>query len=322
MRLGVVLLAALLAQAATRVEKTAYQGWRNCYRISNGTVEVIVTTDVGPRVIRYGFAGGENEFFEDPKQAGRTGGNEWRAYGGHRLWHAPEAMPRTYWPDNGPVETEDIPGGLRLIQAVEGTTGIQKEIDVRLAGEGSRVHLVHRLRNQGPWPVELAPWTLTVMAPGGVGIFPLPPRGPHPQNLLPTSRIAMWAYTDFSDPRWQLGYRYLLLRQDANAKTPQKIGLSVPDGWAAYLRGEHLFVKRFTFEKDASYPDYGVNVESFTNADMLELETLGPLAKLQPGAVAEHAEHWFLYRGVRWEKAGDEGVIQAVLPRVKESQIR
>ena len=321
MRLGVVLLTALLAHAAVVVEKTAYKGWPNCYRISNGTVELIVTTDVGPRVIRYAFVGGENEFFEDPAQVGKTGGSEWRAYGGHRLWHSPEAMPRTYWPDNVPVKAEPIPGGLRLVQPVEGTTGIQKEIDIRLDQQGSRVQLIHRLRNQGPWPVELAPWTLTVMAPGGVGIFPLPPRGPHPENLLPTSRIAMWAYTDFSDPRWHLGFRYLLLRQDSKAKTPQKIGLSIPDGWAGYLRGDHLFLKRFAFRKDAHYPDYGVNVESFTNADMLELETLGPLSRLEPGATAEHTEHWFLHRGVRWEKANDDGVIQAILPRVKESQL-
>lgn len=321
MRLALVLLVAVLANAATRVEKTAYKGWPNCYRITNGTVELIVTTDVGPRVIRYGFVGGENEFFEDPAQVGKTGGSEWRAYGGHRLWHAPEAMPRTYWPDNVPVKSESIPGGLRLIQSVEGTTGIQKEIDVRLADEGSRVHLIHRLRNQGPWPVELAPWTLTVMSPGGVGIFPLPPRGSHPENLLPTSRIAMWAYTDFSDLRWHLGFRYLLLRQDPKATTPQKIGLSVPDGWAAYLRSDHLFVKRFAFLKDANYPDYGVNVESFTNAQMLEVETLGPLKNLGPGAVAELTEHWFLYRGVRLEKQNDDGVIQAILPRVKESQV-
>jgi hypothetical protein len=29
-----------------------------------------------------------------------------------------------------------------------------------------------------------------------------------------------------------------------------------------------------------------------------------------------------LYRGVRWEKQNDEGVIQAILPRVKESEVR
>lgn len=37
------------------IEKTPYGGWPNCYRIFDNEIELIVTTDVGPRVIRYGF---------------------------------------------------------------------------------------------------------------------------------------------------------------------------------------------------------------------------------------------------------------------------
>jgi hypothetical protein len=29
--------------AAVKVEKTEYRGWANCYRVSNGEIEVIVT---------------------------------------------------------------------------------------------------------------------------------------------------------------------------------------------------------------------------------------------------------------------------------------
>ncbi len=44
----------------TKVEKVEFKGWKNNLKLSNGTVELIATLDVGPRVIRYGFAGGEN----------------------------------------------------------------------------------------------------------------------------------------------------------------------------------------------------------------------------------------------------------------------
>jgi hypothetical protein len=40
------------------IENVSYGGWPNCLRIANDEVELIVTTDVGPRVIRYGFIGG------------------------------------------------------------------------------------------------------------------------------------------------------------------------------------------------------------------------------------------------------------------------
>lgn len=103
------------------IEKTKYKGWENCVRVSNGRVELVVTTDIGPRIIRYGFVGKENEFCEVKSQLGLIGGDEWRIYGGHRLWHSPEDEKRTYEPDNGPVGWEEIPGGIKTLQEVVNT---------------------------------------------------------------------------------------------------------------------------------------------------------------------------------------------------------
>src|SRR5882724_8237798 len=83
------------ATAAVTIEKTAYGGWPNCYRISNGEVELIATTDVGPRILRYGFVSGQNVFREFKEQLGKSGETEWQARGGHRLWMAPEAVTET-----------------------------------------------------------------------------------------------------------------------------------------------------------------------------------------------------------------------------------
>ena len=46
------------------VQKTDYRGWPNCCRLSNGLIDLIATTDVGPRIIRFGFVGEDNEFKE------------------------------------------------------------------------------------------------------------------------------------------------------------------------------------------------------------------------------------------------------------------
>ncbi len=302
------------------MEKIAYGGWENCVRLSNGAVELVVTADVGPRVIRFGFAGGENEFKEFDDTLGKTGGEDWRIYGGHRLWHAPEAAPRTYFPDNAPVKVEEREGHVRFIPPRETTTGIEKEIDIRLDPKEARVEVVHRLRNAGLWPVELAPWALSVMAPGGVAIIPFPPRGSHEGNLLPANSMTLWAYTDMSDPRWTWGARYILLRQDSNIPGLQKVGVMVPSGWAAYANRGSLFVKRFGFDAGAVYADLGCNVEIFTNDEMLELETLGPQAALAPGDSVEHVEHWFLFKDVPVPK-DDADVDEHVLPRVEAAKI-
>jgi hypothetical protein len=222
------------------VEKVTYEGWPNCYRLANGQSELIVTTDVGPRLIHFGFVDGCNEFATVADHLGQSDGPDWRIYGGHRLWHAPEAQPRTYYPDNIPVKIDSHGGFTRLIQPVETTTGLQKEMDITLADNRAEVTVTHRLRNHNMWPVALAPWALSVMAPGGTAVLPLPPRGSHGENLLPSTRLNLWAYTDMSDPRWVWGEKYILLRQEPGNARPQKVGGMVTEGWLAYVHDGRL----------------------------------------------------------------------------------
>jgi hypothetical protein len=304
-----------LQEATMKVEKITYGGWQNCYRLTNGVMELVVTADVGPRIIRCGFVGDSNVFKEYPEMLGRTGGDEWRIYGGHRLWHAPEARPRTYYPDNEPVGLAQYPDHVRVTQPTEKSTGIRKEMDITLSGDGAHVRVLHRLTNVNLWAAHLAPWALTVMPPGGTAILPLPPRGSHEANLPPTNSLTMWAYTDLSDPRWTWGRRYILLHQSPDHPQPQKLGVMAPDAWVVYVRDSTMFLKKFDYVAGATYPDMGATVETFTNAEMLELETLGPLAHLQPNASIEHVEHWYLYRGVP-VPMNEADVDEHVLPKI------
>ncbi len=305
---------ALAAGAEVKIDKTAYQGWPNCYRVSNGVVELVATGDIGPRIIRYGFAGGQNMFWEDPKTLGKTGGDTWQLIGGHRLWVAPEAAPRTYAPDNSPVDVKIEGAVLRATQPVEPTTGLQKEIVVQMAATGTAVTLTHRVTNRNLWTIELAPWALTMMAPGGVSVAAFPPRGKHPQALVPTHPLVMWAYTDFSDRRWQLNKKYLILRQDPKNPEPQKAGFFNADTWAAYLLGSDLFIKRYRADPSKMYADFACTYEAFTNADFLELETLGPITKLEPGGSLDHVERWSLHAKIKPAGWTDAEIDRVILP--------
>jgi len=279
------------------MQKVSYRGWAECYRLANERIEVIATASVGPRLIHLSTPGGENILGVMPEQAGLTGGHEWRLYGGHRLWHAPEAKPRSYFPDNAPVSAIVDGDTLRLLPAVETTTGIQKEIAITLVGDEPHLEVRHVLENTGLWPVELAPWALTVLGQGGVAILPQSQWAP-PDGLLPNRVLVLWPYSDLRDPRVDWGSRYVLLRQDPKRQPPFKVGLNVTEGWAAYYRQGQLFVKCFDYEPGAEYPDGGCSVESYTNDAFIELETVAPSVLLEPGEAVEHVEHWFLYDGV------------------------
>jgi hypothetical protein len=293
-------------------------GLPNCLLLSNGTAEVVVTTDVGPRVIRYGFAGSGNVLGECPEEAVATEWGEWKPWGGHRLWTAPEAAPRSYAPDNEPVGVEPAgERGVRLVPPVESRTGMQKELSVALDAGGSGVTLTHRLTNRGAWRVEVAAWALTIMRGGGEVFIPQEPYGPHPQNLLPARPLVLWPYTDMSDPRLRFGRRLLRVRTDAARSEPQKLGVANKRGWAAYLFDRTLFVKRFGHEEGAPYPDLGCNNEVFTAGSFIELESLSKLAQLEPGESVEHVERWSLFGDFEAADADEdlEAAVTALLAR-------
>ncbi len=279
-----------------QIERISYAGWEDCVRLSNGTIELIITTLVGPRIIHCGFCGGQNLFATIQDELGGRNESDFQLRGGHRFWIAPEDMTLTYEPDNKPVEVEYVTNGVRVRSAVGERSGCQKQITITMDVEAGKVDLVHRLTNCGDVTRQAAPWALSVMAPGGIAVIPLPPKIPHAEAWLHNQLWTVWPYTDFSDGRWTFGKHYLLFRQDVT-KGPAKLGIAQREGWAAYQLGADIFLKRFSFDEHATYPDGGVNFETFSNEQILELETLGALVDLAPGESAEHTEAWELQTG-------------------------
>ena len=279
------------------MKKIEYENLPNCIFLSNGEVEIIVTTDVGPRILFYGFSGGENVLGWHLDAKVETALGEFKPYGGHRLWIAPENMPNSYAPDNAPVEYEfDVrKNSLRLIQPIEPVTKTQKEMTVTLDEKGSGVSVNHKIKNLGADQIEIAAWALTVMREGGVCEIPNEPFAAYgAETLLPVRNLSLWSYTDLSDARWELTKDFIRLRVDEHKKEPQKIGVLNRQGWAKYTVGNLEFTKQFGFVADAIYPDMNANTELYTAGDFVEIESLSPLRKIQPNESVKHLERWEL----------------------------
>ncbi len=189
--------------------------------------------------------------------------------------------------DDAPVRIEEKSGIIKVSGNTEIQNNIQKEIEIRPAGARS-VEVLNRIKNTGRWPVTLACWALTVMKTGGFAIIPVKAGE---EGLLPDRRISLWSYTDLSDKRLVFEKDFIFLKQDVKSKSPIKIGAMAYPSWTAYRIDGLLFVKKFVEEK-GDYPDFGCDVEVYTNSEMLELETVGPLKNLEPGCAAEHKEIW------------------------------
>ncbi len=275
-------------------EHVSFEGWPNCFRLFNRQIELIVTTDVGPRIISFGFVNGPNLLHVSKDDKGQTGGDSWRIYGGHRLWHSPEVMPRTYSPDNKKVNHSWNGKTLKLTQDIEPITGLIKEMEITLSPGSDQVDIVHRILNHNLWEVELAPWAITAFAGGGRIILPQEPYIDPADFLLPARPVVLWYYTHMSDPRYTWGNKYIQLVHDAAITSEQKIGILNKQGWAAYHGDGALVMIMFDFDPAARYEDYGCNNEAYVNGDFLELETLGPITRLTPGNAVEHTEHWLI----------------------------
>lgn len=284
------------------VDLTEYKGWKDCVKVSNGIVELIATTQVGPRIIRFGLVDGDNEFAEVEEQLGTTGSDEWQIYGGHRLWHSPEIEGRTDLPDNSFVPYTLLKNGVILSQNTEKETGIKKTMCVTMSGSGE-VNITHTLTNEALWDVELAPWAISVTATGGLQVMPAPDTY---KQFLPNRTITLWTYTKMNDARINWGDKYMFLKQDVHCDGPFKFGYPNIHGWAASFNHNNMFVKRHQHKTDCIYPDFNCSYETYTCDYMMELETLGPLVTLAPGQSVDHIESWALFSNVNPPQSENE----------------
>jgi hypothetical protein len=276
----------------------------DCVSLENAALSLLVTRSVGPRILSLRFNGGENLFAELPDfVTERPDGEIFHFYGGHRLWHAPECTLRTYIPDDAPVESVPTQNGLLVTQPVEVQTGIEKSIHISLVADKPQVIVRHTLTNRGLWPLECAPWAITQFKTGGVAILP---QAQLQNGFLPNRSLALWPYTDIASPHVTWGNRYILVR--AEMEKPFKVGFPNPSGWLAYWRDGTLFVKRAAFDVQAEYYDFGSSSECYCNDRFLELETLAPKGRLEPGESAAHTETWELFANVDSPK--DENAVQ------------
>lgn len=290
------------------IEKLSFLNQPNCHRIANDLVDLIVSTDVGPRILRYGFIGQENILGENPHFSLTTPWGDWKPWAGHRLWVAPEEKPKSYAPDNSPVHAE-ITGHYRicLTQPVD-RAGFEKQITVELAVEGTGVVVHHQITNRNQSGARIAPWAITLVRGAGVALIPLEQFRSHAECVAPASSIVLWYYTDLTDPRFILGPRLLRLRSNASQRNPQKIGAINRRGWCAFHHSatRTLFLKSVSYDPGAIYPDFGANTEVYTAGDFAEIETLGPLVDLAPNESVNHVERWRLGHEVELARSDDE----------------
>ena len=264
---------------------------KQCVEIKAGDLRLAVTTKVGPRIIGCFIGDSDfNHFAVLPATPYPGVDNGFVLYGGHRLWHSPEEVPRTYEPDNDSVKVVQQKTGVEFICKPCEATGMLKKIFVEPL-ENGLICVTHTIENTGMWPVELAPWTLSQMAPGGTCIMPL---GTDPEGypFAPDRKLNFWPYTDLKDKRLVLGSDYIMVKSDPKCEKSLKIGYNNFAGWVAYVNNGQALVKYFDYDFEGEYSDDGCSNECYTCKDFTEMELLGAKETLEPGEAVQFVEYW------------------------------
>lgn len=293
----VPMLASGAAQARVTVGKTDYHGWTSAYRLSNGTVELVIVPQIG-RIMRYGFVGGPNVLWENAGLLGKLPDpqitpTDWMNFGGDKLWNAPQS--RSGWPpdpvlDRGECAVTVLPGGrITMTGRISPKFGIRFRREITLSGNGTAVTLKNTLTNESAQPVEWAIWEVAQIDNPKSVLFSRSESGKFPDG-----------YHLFSD--FKLGPDMLIsagnevgLRR--NASQGSKIGTDAPSGWIKGFVADQEFTLFARRESGRTYTDDDCTQQIYVNADPLnyaEMELLGPIRQIRPGETTAFETHWSL----------------------------
>ncbi len=294
------------------IKEVAYKNYGKCVAISNELMEVLVTVDVGPRIIKCNIHGKENMLFEDIERVQKADvcasfgpGKTWYTYGGHRIWLSPEEFPLTYYPDNEKVLYTVNARGAEFMPETQSVTGLKITMSIEMAEDKPEIKITHKITNTLRSPIKGAVWCITVMDAGGTAVLPMPTED---TGLLPNRAVVLWPYANMSEKRHFWGDRYIAVKQDPLARTNTKIGINNTSGKSAYINHSQALVKTVEYIKDGEYPDFGCTSEIYANNIFEELETLSPFQTIAKDETMEHIETWTLVDNIEQPEMNNEAL--------------
>ncbi len=272
------------------VEKTEFQGFE-AVRITNGKGdELIILTEVGPRIISFKPEGGENFFYLDEESFSKKNINsdEWHVYGGTRLWVSPEG-PTTYAPDNVAVQAS-LNDFRVTIMTLDESTSIKKIIQVQ--AEERHFTIDYTIVNEGSLLQTAGIWALSCIIPGKGSAIYLPWGEGSEWNVKDMKYWRSWlgVGSDVQSKQWRPTNEFFIINPTGETG---KVGFTNRHGFALFQRGDLSFIKKSDYIEGADYPDDGCNFEIYTSSPFYEVETLSPLYCLKPGVSYTHREEWW-----------------------------
>lgn len=251
-----------------------YAGWNNCIHLSNTVCEAVITTDVGPRIIRYSKVGGPNLLHVDEYAAGQTEETKtWRAYAGHSfdayvngdIFLPPENVPVTYTLGADRIDFDPVQ-----------FDGVSKTIAIRMCRRGG-LEIKETITNTGDAAISVAVQGNTLLPSGGIAAMPL------------TAAPVMGG----ERPELKQGEKLSLIEPDQVYPSDFEVAGHADELWCGYFHQGQLFIMTSP-EVEGEYKD-DINVSFSANPRRVKISSHSPEVVLQPGESVTLTEVWNIF---------------------------
>lgn len=285
--------------------RTNYHGWADSIWVSNGRVEAIVVPAIG-RVMQFRLAGEETgPFWENADLAGvpapsADGGEaqDWRNYGGDRVWPSPQlnwrSVMATNWPppvgfDGSAVEAQTDGWVVTLESPTDPAFGVKVTRRIELAADAPSMEIVTKYEKMDRNTLDLGIWVMTQLKEPVSLNARLPMLSAFPQGFQPMSgRLP---------PSQMFEIRDRLLTLERDPENSHRIGLEVGSlVWMDDTTILQIDSPRLPYR---NYPEKGISAIASTQADpqkYVQLDMLSPVRQVRQGDILTQRSTYTLLR--------------------------
>jgi hypothetical protein len=300
LRMALVSLLVLNAVAAAADDPSAnviaYHNYDKAIELRLGNARAVLCPQAGGRVLQFSV-GGKPALYLDEKEKEWTPGAKTPISAG-RFDYGPElvvAPHPTIWSGEWTGEITG-PGRAKLTSPRDESAGVQLEREFSLIeAKYPILRCWQTIVNIGDKPLEVCYWGRSFSPGGGIALVLLderPSRFPSKYAMYEDSAIINVRNTD-EKIRERDGFLEIL-----GPPRKPKLGFDSYAGWLGYLMpNDTLFVKRFATHQDRVYNEAaGLTLSIwYPEGPRVELEPIGPRARLKPNEKAEFGETWSLH---------------------------
>jgi hypothetical protein len=295
--------------------------WDSVVVLKNGIVTLAAVPKIGGRVMQYDL-GTHPSIYIHESMIGKNIVSGDSMVGGFRQLPSPQSD--FQWPSPPKVDfgaytctvlqNNADSAVISLVSPIEDSNldkykthkGLQFKREITLYKASSHVRVVMTMYNRGQQSMTHGIWDITQSACSNNGTADTNNFWVYFQRYQQSTLGGNKGYVRYGNESTGASAQWIPEAAPGNIMGVQfkkqrgKIGADCRAGWICFndRYDAYAYVKTFTYQNGKSYPDSGASVQVYTypNFNMLEVEVLGPITTIAPGDSVTLVENWFAAR--------------------------